>query len=210
MNTTTTKREIVKSARAFLEAKAEYSKNFKIYLESLEPLSEKRFWEMTDIYNLLILKGIIGESNAVEKAAGELFRLPHADSKKFRLGGVRRKSPYTFEEALQFANDWSSYKDELYTPLFEIVENRSDDSYGDLLDNLPLLGPKFYARCLTKNFSNGTDFENAVGIVSQIAASGRGMNTAASYQRFILHGENYNGMMLRDAAEEYFAYQSRK
>jgi hypothetical protein len=209
MNTTITKKDAVKAARAFSSAQMQYTKTFREYLASLEPLPEERFWEMVDIYHHLIIRNM-EKFSVSEMAAHELFRVPHADSRKIRPTGVRRSSKYTFDEALRFANDWGTYKSALYNPLFEIVENRSDDSYGDLLDNLPLLGPKFYARCLKKEFSNGTNFENAAAIVANVCAGPYGMEAADQYRRFVLDGENYNSMMLKDKAEEFFAYHVRK
>ena len=93
----------------------------------------------------------------------------------------------------------AEYKGRLYQPLFDVVKDRGDDAYGDLLDALPLAGRDLVQKSLDREFGNCRQFEQTVGGVCQ---------DCPQLAELILHGENYVAMSLLDAARDYFAIDS--
>lgn len=100
------------------------------------------------------------------------------------------------EEAIQFAKSWQGWRGKLYQPLFNVVKDRGDDAYGDLLDALPLVGREVVQEVLGSEFGNQEQFDAAVFV---------GCDGSKQLTELILHGENYVGMTLADAAQESFA-----
>jgi hypothetical protein len=169
------------------EAKANYHKLFQEFFKELEPLEDGQFWSLLkNTFVPEVLRAFVNKTPGYisTTAAHNLFCQPI-------------KSSISFDTGLHFAATWRLKTKELYTPLFDIVENRGDDAYGDLLDSLPLLGHKFYERCLAGDFKNNKDFENEVKLTCK----------TEGFAKFILHGENYFAMHLWDKAEEFFVYK---
>ncbi|MDP6717947.1 MAG: hypothetical protein QGF59_04820, partial [Pirellulaceae bacterium] len=127
--------------------------------------------------------------NGVEQAAGEFFRKPLAND-------FGKAPTYSLEEAISFAKSWQGWRGRLYEPLFDVVEDRGDDAYGDLLDALPLAGRDLVGKAQAGEFGNQQQFDAAV-------LEGYGGNDQLA--KLILHGENYVAMSLCDGAQEYFA-----
>lgn len=176
---------ITTAAKNFVQAKNAYEKAFNEYFENLQPLPIPRFWTLLEGFQKLVFGPMF--KNPID----ELFRRPQAEG--FTTGGIKT-FPYSFKEATQFANNWRKLKDELYQPLFNVIQDRSDDSYGDLLDALPLAGQTVVDNCLKKQY-NYEDFCDAVKIVHPKA------------EKIILHGENYFGMLLKEEARRRYVYE---
>ncbi len=105
-------------------------------------------------------------------------------------------------EAMQFANMWDSMSDKLYKPLFDIINDRGDDAYGDLLDALPLAGREVVERALKKEFANENELGAAIRTSVESFEDGKA--------RIILRGENYFAMSLRDEARRRFVYEAQQ
>lgn len=194
------KNEVVRLARLHVEVESNYNKAFDTYLKELPLLPIKRFWELLAKYRGLVIERL-GYA-ATEKAADEFFRIPHAFGRHTPKGVRERRPAYTFDEAIAFANHYGTIDNELYQPLFDVVKGRGDDAYGDLLDSLTLLGPEFHQRCLD-GLRNNEAFEEAVALtIATVCPNAK----IPQFAQFILRGENYNSMMLRDAARKFFAW----
>ena len=129
----------------------------------------------------------------MEQAAGEFFR--KALAKDFHGFGARDIPVYSLPEALQFAKRWRTLASELDDALSQVVEHRSGDAYGDLLDALPLAGHDVCTQALAGRFRDNRDLEDGVRLACQATP---GMTN------FILRGENYVAMALYEAAREYY------
>ena len=191
--------DVQQIARAYRDARSQYHKVFRHYFnDQVLPLSPQRFWQLQPVFTEEVYRFRFGygRTNGVEQAARELFRTPLANDFHGRDG--QRVPSYTLLEATQFARTWQELKRRLYTPLFDVVDGRGDDAYGDLLDALPLACRSVVEASLAGEFGNNRGFEKAV----RDACASVEMPKMAD---LILRGENYVGMSLLDVGMEYFA-----
>jgi hypothetical protein len=203
------KREVVQLASAHMKAQVEYAHAFSDYLREQPLLPIKRFWELVAKYRGLVIErlapsfaGAVQVGNATERAADEFFRIPHAYGRHTPKGVRERRPAWNFDEAIQFANHYGTIDDEKYKPLFDVVKGRGDDAYGDLLDSLTLLGPEFHQQCLD-GLRNNEAFEEAVALtIAKVCPNAK----IPQFTRYVLRGENYNAMHLREMAQQFFAF----
>mgnify|MGYP007026198128 FL=1 len=179
-------------AMAYREAKENYGTAFRDYFTNqVTELPEDRFWELQAVLRGEVCTFRFGykRTNGVEQACREFFRKPVADD-------FGRYASYSLEEAISFAKSWQGWRGRLYQPLFDVVEDRGDDAYGDLLDSLPLAGSDLVGNALAREFGNQQQLDAGV-------LEGCGGNEQLA--KLILHGENYVAMALADAAQEHYA-----
>ena len=179
-------------AVAHREALAAYETAFREYFDNqVAELPAERFWALQSVlcHEVLRFHFGYGRSNGIEQAAEEFFRKPAARD-------YRDSLEYTLEEAIQFAKTWREWRQRLYGPLFDVVQNRGDDAYGDLLDALPLAGREVVEEAMAGEFANEPQLEAAVLV---------GCDGNQRLVKLILHGENYIGMFLAEAACQRFA-----
>jgi hypothetical protein len=172
---------ITSAAQSLIEAQVIFDRAWDKYFNGIETLSRARFWEMVPylVGNLEYGQKKLNSDNACR----EFFRKSEYDER------------YSFEEAVRFTKTWQVYKSDLYDSkaFGQINFGKSDDSYGDLIDGLPLAGGEFVGRCLVGDFEGNTDFVESLKKVTSLA-------------KHIYNGENYFGMFLEDYAKEYFLY----
>jgi len=112
-------------------------------------------------------------------------------------------------EYVSFAKTYRALKDQLYQPLFEVVEGYGDDSYGDLLDTLPLLGRDFIKLILHGGFGgegkrdHSSFCQSVASYVKSDWAIGSDWNKPFEW---FMHGENYMSMSLQESASKYLFY----
>ncbi len=180
------------NAKQLREARHGWTGAFHDYFEQVEPLSEDRFWALMDPFRKEVLHCVFGCSGRrLKDGAHEFFRAAHT-----------KEANYTFNEAVQFAKGYRALSKSLYQPLFDIVKNRGDDAYGDLLDSLPLAGRKVCEKALASQYIDNADFEAKVAQV----VKHREHVPAGDYKQFaefILHGENYVATALYDKASDF-------
>ena len=132
---------VKKVASAFRAAQENYHDAFRDYFANeITSLPDDQFWQLQPVFrdDVITFRFAYKRTNGMEQAARELFRKPLAGDFKGRGNGdVPRNS---LHEAMQFAKTWRNLQSHLYQPLFDIVQDRGDDAYGDLLDALPLAG----------------------------------------------------------------------
>jgi hypothetical protein len=189
--------ELKEIAVASLQAEEKYQKAFWSYVESIEPLSDERFWELVPefVNEIRCFYFGYGRTDGVKDAAREFVRKT-----------VVNQATWTLEETIQFAKTWREVKSRLYKPLFDVVEGYSDDSYSDLRDALPCLGKDFINRCLNEEIAKKRFIPDAKERISDMAAEYQ-VNFESLCQ-FILQGENYMSSALEDAAKRYFATEA--
>jgi len=79
--------------------------------------------------------------------------------------------------------------------LFDVVDDKGDDGYGDLLDSICLAGREVYQKIMCGAYQVGdydklkSDVRSAVGV---------------ELAQFILNGENYIAMFTTDKVKEFF------
>lgn len=132
-------------------------------------------------------------SDGVARAADEFFRKPYVGH--FHDGNGQMLSRYSFDEALQFARTWGEIVDRLYPALFSVVTGRSDDTFGDLIDSLPLLGRELVEQTVDGRFTKMSQLLRAISVKCQ------DVDLPAA---FVVEGENYFAASLYEAARDYF------
>jgi hypothetical protein len=187
------------AASAFCRVRRAYEQAFRAFFDDhVGHLPTDRFWELAWVLRNEVYRFRFGygRTDGVTYAADEFFRKPYAGD--FGSSGGSLEPTYTLDEAIQFAKTWRHVKGQFYDALFNVVENRGDDAYGDLLDALPLAGRDVSQKALDHEFANNRQFEQAV----RDACQARGQGDLAD---LILHGENYVATALFDAASRFFA-----
>ncbi len=177
------------AAQTLRAAKQDYLNAFRQYFaREVQILPDERFWQLHAVFRKEVLTFCFAyrRTNGVEQAARELFRKPLAED---FAGGAR----YSLLEAVQFAKTWRQLSRRLAQPLYDVVQDRSDDGYDDLLDALPLAGQTVFQSALRQEFRSHDQFEQAV----------RQACCHSDLAELILRGENYVSMSLEDAAQEY-------
>jgi hypothetical protein len=189
-------KDIVQTAQAFREARQNYELSFAEHFAGRQSsLSQDRFWQLQVVFTKQVCQFRFGyeRTNGVEQAASEFFRISTQSLHNSKV-------EYTYEEAVSFVASWKRVVRDLYVPLYEVVTDRSDDAYSDLLDALPLVGRDVVDQLLSRRFHTNTEFEEAVTKSCQ----------QQGYERLadlILHGENYVAMSLYETARHSFLYQ---
>ena len=209
-------------ALEYNRAGAKFGKAFRHYMAELPVLDGDRFWEILEKYFRPLVVERIYRQDAAKDAISEFFRVQSAAGKvqvyDARNGGYRyEECPYTFDEALRFAKTWGEYKSSLYKPLFEVVEDKGDDGYGDLLDSLVLAGETVHNACHDHDYGDNEEFREAVKDTLEQVVDTQ-MNKADDERRakvkkrlvsFVIDGENYFEMRFSDIAQSWFVIWAR-
>ena len=154
--------------------------------------------------NCMVYRFGYGRSNGVKQAAWEIFRKALCGEGDLKSG-----------ELIMFAKTYESMKSRLYQSLFDIIEDKSDDGYSDLLDNLPLVGQELFMALERKDYGSShkirEEMHNAIDPLVKKAFPLGDFNRDKQEEMVlrvratIWHGENYHSSSLRDAAQKYIA-----
>ena len=154
--------KVRQAAITYVQSQSTYHDAFRDYFANqVDRLTPDRFWELQRVFRHDVCRYRFGydRSNGVEQAARELFRKPFAND----FSGCGEAVPeYSIDEAVQFAKTWSELKRQLYAPLFDVIDGKGDDAFGDLLDALPLAGRDVVRKSIDGEFSSNEAFEQAV------------------------------------------------
>jgi len=178
-----------------------YGQAFDKFLRELEPLPLPRFFAIAKKYFEEILRF---HFELDRKHVG----VKHAAEELFRKALVKEEGHVKTEDLLRFANQWRSVSHNLHDPLFDIIKGKGDDSYGDLLDNLPLLGYEAYQTLERKDYGNMDRVKWFIGITVEKLIRGQKRIDYADVYHFVWNGENYHSMMLHEAAEAHVLHLS--
>lgn len=187
-------------AREKQKADAAYDKAFRRYTaEHDELLPVKRFWDIVEYLRTQIMYAG-RDSNYY---CDELFRQCICDT--LEVSGKK----VTFDELIKFCNNWDAVVSELHRTLFEVIEDKGDDGYGDLCDNLPLVG-----RAGVKKLLGFTPENHANGDVKTVIAEAvpqckrRPEFAKDKWLQFVWNGENYWSMSLSNEAQRRYVRQA--
>ena len=100
-----------------------------------------------------------------------------------------------FIDALRFVKTISNMKRPLSSQLYDVVEGKGDDSYGDFLDSFILVGKDVWEKTLSGCYKKG-DWEL---LKSDIIAS-----VGEAMANFIIEGENYIEMYTTEKIQLFF------
>jgi hypothetical protein len=172
-----------------------YNEAFREHFEhDITALPTGRFWQLAPVFSRWVYEFRFGydRTNGVADAADEFFRQARVGD--FRCLPGEAVISYSLEEAMRFAKRWTELRNRLYQPLFHVVAGCSDDAYGDLLDSLPLAGQDVVEMAISGGYTSDRHFTQNVWD----ACRKRQLDELAD---FILEGENYIAMHLREAAQ---------
>ena len=170
------KRDLIRSAKKLSDAKKDWGLRFQQYFATVKSLRDTEFWPLLAEFRLQVFRFKFDYERQIEDAALEFFRKPYA-----------REGNYSIDEAVSFAKTYQEKARAIYHPLMDIIKDRGDDSYGDLLDVLPLMGQEMYERCLKSDFQDNEDFTITI---QDMIANASAVKDKKKFNDFILHGEN--------------------
>jgi len=182
---------IMAQAKAFKEARSQFDEQFMDWSRGIPPLAPEHFWPMVDEFReVLIYTMQHRKEGYVEAAADEFMRRTVVNSGDLAA-------------AVHFALSWTHYKGKAYAAgdKMGFSFDRGDDSYGDLMDAVPLLGQSFNERMELGKFDTLREFNEQVDATCNVA--GRCLRNE------VLFGENYFSMCLQDAAQKWLVIESR-
>ena len=182
---------IMSNANAFKEAKSQWDEQFMDYSRSVPPLAPEHFWPMADQFRKVLLDTLSYRRERTGKAAADEFMRQAVVN-----GG-------TLAAAVHFALSWRHYKAKAYVAGDKagFSFDRGDHSYGDLMDAVPMLGQVFNDKLVAGKLASLREFDEAVNAACDQA--NRVLVNA------VLHGENYFGAYLEEAAQKWVVLESR-
>ena len=155
--------------------------NFSLSLDRVEPfaMDDDKFFEMLDVLSGIMFKSF--HKHKPKKAIDEFYRRSLTGSQRF-----------TLEEHCRFITTYKKLNSSMYRIYKDVDMNRGDDSFGDLIDSLPLAGKNIVEKVLSKELMTVEKLENAVrkefGCDDDVYPH--------KHASFILDGENYIIMRL--------------
>jgi hypothetical protein len=204
---TVERNELIRLAKAKQEAeKACHDAWYKV--ENKAPMMEsEQFWPLLDhvAYEIKVFRFGYGRSNGVKQGANEVGR-------QICTGQLPKElSHVTIDDFVSFAKTYNALDGRLSNALWSVVEGYSDDSYGDLIDTVPLLGRDFCKRALDGEWQEGDHNEFIQAIKDEVMDkwaddSKRIGQSKARVVDFFVHGEEYVEMAISEAAEKWLFY----
>lgn len=171
------------SAETYRDSKKDFADRW-LHARPLFPtIHPDKFWAMQQLFTPVVSM-YVRNHRSVEATCEEFFR----------LRAIGEITP-TFDDMLGFVNYWEDLSDALYKSCGDIITDRGDDGYGDLMDNLPLLSRASVRSILEGKFKEANDIRYA---------------TLEDYDQcpkmlsFIWGGENYFAMHLNSAAKKWY------
>ena len=175
---------ISKLAQDKRDADKAYETAFTVYLQKFKPMEVNLFWEMIDVFRDEI-KSRMEYGTAVGDASHNMFcKFVYRSYVDSDVGVWPEEEMGRWEQMARFLARYSEVSRDLYKRLIKMPGiGHGDDSYGDLIDSLPLAGRKICSDIMEDNIAND----------KQLVASfdGPGMDPPDKLRDFILRGENY-------------------
>jgi len=186
--------EIMAQAKAFSEARSAWEDQFNAYAHGVPPLAPEHFWPMVEDFRKVLLDTLSYRRERTGKAAANEFM------RQIVVGQL----DYSFAAGVHFCLSWDRYEAKAYAAgdRAGFSFDRGDDSYGDLMDALPILGQDTFDKLVAGKFASLREFNESVDAACDQA--GRVLVNA------VLHGENYFAMHLEEAAQKWLVLESRK
>lgn len=176
--------EIIKQANSVREAENQYERDFDAWARGVPTLDPEHFWP--EVERLRRVSDT--RDNNPERTVEEYFREAHC------------KGEEALAKAVHFAVSYRRYCTALSNACNDVVEGwgRGDDSFGDLMDSLPLAGREVFERLRNGDFfdedEDGDDVVNLEELETAVRVA------VPKIVERILHGENYWATTLEDEA----------
>lgn len=175
--------DLVSAGNAVLTANFNYRAAWFKFFDGVKPVSKARFWALLECFRkeVEVYCFTYKRTNGVGQAAKEFFRKALVGS----MSAIPGCPTYSIQEASGFVK--------AYSKALEVLERRhgklfdyAGDSFGDLMDSLPLAGSEFFE----KRFATEDELYGAIRSLEPV------------WSEFLFR-ENYVLMSLEDAAKHY-------
>lgn len=185
---------LFEAAKAKLKANRAFSKAWDGYYANCGNLTLPEFWPLLSLFRDEVDTYYFGykRSNGVKQAAGEFFR------KTLTQESQQTNPKYDFDTACAFSITYSEVSEALSKKLARLFDMHGD-SFGDLMDGLPMAGQAFYEKVIAGELRK----ENQLNIAVRTAFQNSDPKSAQRWTKLILEGENYFEMSLSDCAKKY-------
>jgi len=180
-----------------------YGEAFRAHVNTFKPLDPELFWDIIDVFSEEI-QSRLKYGSPVADAGHNMFCLFVYQSRSCSDKTVWPDSELLrWEQMARFLARYSEVQKDLCRKMRDMPNlDRGDDSYGDLLDSLPLAGRKVCSDIMEDNIANNKQLEAAF--------EGPGMDPRHPLREFILHGENYITMKFEKVLMKSFLAVSRR
>lgn len=186
-----------KAAKAKAKAESNYEKAWRRARTDTPRLDVDRFWDIMEYFREKVL---YDRYDASKYATDELFRRCICD--QLEVNGTK----VTFDELVMFLENYNAVEAALRDALWEVVTDKSDDSYGDLCDSLPIVGREGVAKLLSASPDFGHDNNTVISVIDESCPKDF---DPAKWRKFIWDGENYFEMMFEEAAQTRYVHEAR-
>jgi len=200
--------ELMTNARAYQEAKAKYDNDFRTFSASVTPLAPEFFWPMVDDFRKVVLETMNYREEGLAKSASDEF-----------LRRAQFGSKGNFAGAVHFALSWGYYSRQAYknADKTNFSWDRGDDSYGDLMDAVVLMGQELNEKIVKFNSLKAFEEEVENFCIKSVAhlnyqysddPHGDRLSVAMRLRKIILNGENYFASSLEDESMRRVAIEA--
>lgn len=184
--------EILKQADELRKAEGQYEKAFYHWAQTVPTLAPEHFWRGIDT-----LRTIWGECKFdPERAANEYLRIASIEGQE------------QLAAAIHFCVSYRRYAEGMSGACEHLTEGweRGDDSFGDLMDSLPMAGEQVYVEIKRGDFfsedEDGNETVNIDDLERRVRLENfKDLRLVRAADK-ILHGENYWASTLEQAATE--------
>jgi hypothetical protein len=177
----------------YRKARGEFYQSMRVYLHDCIPMEDDAFWDYLEYFAKEIRSRMSYDSGNPIKSASHNTIL-------YIKGRVDSDRPLTrWLTAAKFLAAYKRWSGKLSEKCWEMpgVE-KSDDSYGDWTDALPLGGRKFVTGILEDDIANYKQVDKALD------------EHSPTLKKLIQDGENYIEMKFEDELIEHFSYAARE
>lgn len=179
---------VIELAKAKAQADKEYGEAFRAHLRVFKPLDDEEFWPILELFQGNVVSRLKYGNGVKEGAHNLLCELVY-----HRTGEDRMDA---WENMARFLARYEQNTRRLSAKMNDMPNlDRGDDSYGDLLDSLPLAGKEIFDAIMGDDIANNKQLEKAF--------------IDHPLGKVILHGENYVCMTFEKVLLKSFVSVSR-
>lgn len=209
---------VIMQARVLKQAQDKYDelmRNYGSLISIKHPQDEPTFWRTTEFFRVLLFQAITTDrAEPVDWAADEMCRVATYDhARTWWVDSFQASQGITFPTVLAYAHTYENYRHKAYKlvdAMKQIETGKGDDGFGDMMDSLPILGPKFFRRMEKMRFYNYKHFRHVIRetVREHVQALGDKYTyyedkIVKKVSAMIIDGENYFGMTLEEKAKEW-------
>lgn len=190
-------KDLIELATKAHNADHEYETAFRRFWTQAPPMEMADFWAMAKVLLETISKRLgqsqPGSDENVNYEAGLKLFVWNKFFKERTEADLPADPVATAQKLASFIRTYRTVCDRYYEAIWSMDGlERGDDSYGDLVDQLPMVGPELYDEVMSGKIEDYYDFSRKI-----LNLTGTGMCRA------ILHGEKYIKQTIMEETQKY-------